>query len=261
MSNRYCDATPAASGAWITRRKLNHEAKVRLICFPYAGGGAAIFRGWTDILPSSIEVCAVQLPGRGARLAEPSLTNLTDIINALAREFDQYFDKPFALFGHSMGAMLSLEFARLLRNERGIEPSHLFISGCRALQLPDPHPATYNLPEKAFIEELRRLNGTPQEVLNNPELINLILPVLRTDFTICQTYKYSDDLPLKYPITVFGGIDDKTKREQLMPWSDHTTSTFTLRMFQGDHFFLHTAELKILEIIAQKLVGAMIESY
>jgi medium-chain acyl-[acyl-carrier-protein] hydrolase len=242
-----------SNNPWVVRWRPNHKASLRLFCFPYAGGAASIYRTWGNSLPSHIEVCSIQPPGRGARMAEPPMTNLPDILRALSRSIRPYLDLPFAFFGHSMGAFLSFELARLLRTEQGVRPAHLFVSGCRALQLHDPERPTYNLPEPEFIEELRRLGGTPAEVLEHPELLSLILPLLRADFELCQTYRYTPDLPLNCPITAFGGTEDHVGREELEAWREQTTASFALRMFPGDHFFLHGAESKILEIVAQKL--------
>jgi medium-chain acyl-[acyl-carrier-protein] hydrolase len=161
---------------------------------------------------------------------------------------------PFAFFGHSMGAMISFELARRLRREHDREPIHLFVSGRRAPQLPITEPPTYNLPEPQLIEDLRRLNGTPRAVLENPELLQLVLPLLRTDFEVCQTYTYTPQAPLSCPITVFGGLQDtEAPRESLAAWREQTTSSFTLRMFPGDHFFLHTTQHDMLRIIYEQL--------
>ena len=238
---------------WLVRRKPNPRASERLFCLPYAGGSAAIFRTWGERLPASVETIPVQLPGRGARMAEAPLTEMHELVRALAHALGPHLDLPFAFFGHSMGAMLSLELARLLRKQTGIEPAHLFVSGCRALQLPDPYRVTYDLPEPEFLEEVRRLNGTPAEVFEHPELLNFVLPLLRADFKVCQTYRYTEDLPLRCPVTVFGGTEDKTTRAQLEAWAAQTRSTCTVRTFPGDHFFLHKAEPQLLEIIAAQL--------
>lgn len=242
-----------SNNPWVVRWRPNHAATLRLFCFPYAGGAASLYRTWGNSLPSHVEVCAIQLPGRGARMAEPPLTSLPDILRELSGAIRPHLDLPFAFFGHSMGAMLSLELARLLRKESGVSPVHLFVSGCRALQLRDPERPTYNLPEPEFIEELRHLGGTPAEVLEHPELLGLMLPLLRADFEVCQTYKYTTDLPLACPITAFGGTEDKTGRAELEAWREQTNAPFDLRMFPGDHFFLHGAESKILEVIAHTL--------
>lgn len=242
-----------SNNPWVVRWQPNHKATLRLFCFPYAGGSASMYRTWGNSLPSHVEVCAIQLPGRGARMAETPMTSLPDILRELSQAIRPYLDLPFAFFGHSMGAMLSFELARVLRKESGVRPAHLFVSGCRALQLRDTDRQTYNLPEAEFIEELRHLGGTPAEVLAHPELLGLILPLLRADFEVCQTYKYTTDAPLASPITAFGGTEDKTGRAEIEAWREQTTASFTLKMFPGDHFFLHGAEAKILELIAHTL--------
>jgi medium-chain acyl-[acyl-carrier-protein] hydrolase len=185
---------------------------------------------------------------------ELPFTNLRPMVRAIADGLSTLLDKPFAFFGHSMGALISLELARLLRKENGLEPIHLFVSGHRAPNIPFPAAPTFDLPEAEFIEELRRLNGTPKEVLANPELMQLMLPLLRADFAVSQTYEYSPEPPLSCPITVFGGVTDEVTREQLEPWREQTTSTLTLKMLRGDHFFIHSAEQHILETINQQLL-------
>lgn len=242
--------------SWFTRPRANPGADVRLFCFPYAGGGAAFFREWGRELPSFVEVCLAQLPGRGARLAEPPFTKLTDMVEALAEAISPYLDKPFAFFGHSMGGMISFELARAIRKERQLEPVHLFISGLRAPQDMDASRATYNLPEQEFIEELRRLNGTPREILEHPELMQLIGPILRADFSVCETHRYERAPPLRCPFTIFGGLNDVTEGVNLENWREHTTSS-TVRIFPGDHFFIHAAQSEILRIIGDELLQAV----
>jgi medium-chain acyl-[acyl-carrier-protein] hydrolase len=242
-----------ANKSWFTRPRGNSAAALRLFCFPYAGGGATLFRTWPDGLPPFVEVYAAQLPGRGPRLSEPSFTHLTPMVEAIAEAIRPHLDKPYAFFGHSMGAMISFDLARLLRRERARPPVHLFVSGRRAPQSPENSRRTYDLPEPEFIEELRRLNGTPREVLEHPELMQLMTPLLRADFSVCQTYEYTPEPPLSCPITVFGGVEDETGREQLEAWREQTTSTFTLNMFPGGHFFIHEAQPQVLQIIGHQL--------
>jgi medium-chain acyl-[acyl-carrier-protein] hydrolase len=245
--------TPAIT-SWLVRLKLNPRASLHLFCFPYGGGGASIFRSWPDSLPTSIEVCPVQLPGRESRLREEPFAQVSSLVRAIAKALLLYLDRPFAFFGHSMGALIGFELSRQLRREHGLKLVHLFVSGCRAPQLPDPDPPTYDLPEPKFLEELRRLNGTPKEVLKHPELMQLMLPLLRADFEAVQTYAYSPAPPLDCPITVFGGLqDNEVKREYLEGWREQTTGSFSLQMLPGDHFFLHTAQPLLLHIITQEL--------
>lgn len=242
---------------WLISSAANPQARVRLFCFPYAGGGAHIYREWMRGLPKEVEVCSVQLPGHGSRLHEPLFVRLRPLVEELARVLLPHLQaKPFAFFGHSMGALISFELSRLLQREHGLRPSHLFVSGRRAPQLADDEPPIFNLPEQEFLEELRELNGTPKEVLEHPELMALVLPLLRADFAICQTYDYTAGPPLGCPITAFGGLqDDEAGREELEPWREQTTAAFSLRMLPGDHFFLHTAQKPLLQTVAQQLVA------
>lgn len=150
-----------------------------------------------------------------------------------------YLDKPFAFFGHSMGAMISFELARQLRREHRPLPLHLFISGQRAPHIPRTDPPRYNLPEPEFIRELKRLKGTPDEILEHAELMQLLIPMLRSDFQICHTYEYSPEAPLECSITALGGFDDEeVKYGRLEGWEEQTTSSFSLRVMPGDHFYL-----------------------
>lgn len=239
---------------WLVGFEYSDRVSLRLFCFPYAGGGALVYRDWHRILPGSIGVYAAQLPGRGDRLAEPLFRDLPALIEPLTEAIKPYLDKPFAFFGHSMGALIAFELARKLRIEYGVEPAHLFVSGRRAPHLPDSDRVTYNLEEAEFIEELRRLKGTPKVMLENPELMQLVGPVLRADFQVCQTYVYTDSPPLRCPITVFGGLQDNdVTREYLQPWRNQTSVAFTLRLLPGDHFFLHSSEAILLRLIAQEL--------
>lgn len=239
---------------WVSLPKPRPHAKLRLFCFPYAGGSALIFRSWINALPESVEPCAIQLPGRGARLTEKLYTRLLPLAHAIAEGLLPYCDKPFATFGHSMGAMLSFEVARYLRSHYGIEPAQLFVSGRRAAHVPYTDPPTHNLPASELIQELRRIKGTPQEVLDNDELMQLFLPVLRADFEICQTYEYAPGEPLNCPITAFGGLeDDEETRERIESWREQTAGRFSLRMLPGDHFFLHSAERTLIHLLSREL--------
>lgn len=235
-------------------QRSHPQARLRLFCFPYAGGGALLFRNWHTELPADVEVYPVQLPGHGNRLQEQPFTNLSALVEAAARELLPYFDKPFAFFGHSMGAIISFELTRALRRMNRPLPCHLFISGSRAPQIPDPHPPTYNLPDREFLHHLEELKGTPAEVFENPELLQLILPVVRADMTVCQTYLYSKEPPLDISITAYGGLyDEEVSREVMEDWVVQSNASFKIRMLPGDHFFLNTAKQLLLQMLNQDL--------
>lgn len=230
------------------------QADLRLFCFPYAGGSSLMFRPWLKNLPKTVEVCPVELPGRGIQLKLNPISQLEPLIEDIASALLPHLQKPFAFFGHSMGGLVSFELARLLRREYNICPIHLFISGRRAPQIPEPNPPIHALPKPEFIEELRRLNGTPQAVLENAELMQLLIPILRADFAVLETYVYQSAPILNIPITTFGGLQDiEVSFDELQAWREHTTSTFSQQMFPGNHFFIHSAQSLLLQFLSQKL--------
>ncbi len=240
--------------AWISCPRPNPNARVRLFCLPYSGAAANIYYPWSDILPSSWEVCPVQLPGRGARMAEPLAVSLGPQVEALADGLLPYLDKPFAFFGHSMGALLSFELARRLRRAAAPLPVHLFVSGHPAPQLPDRNPPLHALPQGQFLEKLRELNGTPEEVLQHQELLELLVPILRADFAVCETYVYQAEPPLPCPISAYSGLgDDYVNRHELEAWQAQTTAPVKVRMFPGDHFYLNSARPYLLQALAREL--------
>lgn len=244
----------ATVGPWIASRKLSPQARVRLFCFPYAGGSASMFRTWSNALPADVEVCPVQLPGRSARLMERPFTEMSPLIQVLAPALSSLLDKPFAIFGHSLGSLIGFELARQLRRQYGVNPVRLFVSAGRAPQVPRRDAPIHTLRAKEFLAEVRRLNGIPMELLEHEELMEIILPILRADFALYETYSYSAEPLLNCPISTFGGLQDrKVSRSDLEAWRDETTEFCSLRMLTGDHFFLNTAQPLLLQMISQEL--------
>lgn len=229
---------------------------IRLFCFPFAGGGASVFRPWTTDLSSAIEVYPVQLPGREGRWREPPLTQISVLVSALCEALQPLLQPPYALFGHSMGAFVAFELARQLRRERRPGPAILIVSGARAPQIPDPDPPTYSMPAGQLIEELGRLDGIPSELQAHPELVALLLPMLRADLTLCETYTYRHEPPLACHISVYGGQhDDKVTLDQLSPWNVQTAGEFRLRLFPGKHFFfVKEARTVVTQALAEDLM-------
>lgn len=241
------------------RRSTNPQIRMRLFCFPYAGGRAAEYYPWRSAFPPQIEVVPVELPGRGRRLATPPLRRLTPLLSSLLPAIERWLDKPFALFGHSMGGIISLELAHLLRETPTSGPAHLLVSGCRAPHMRDKRPPTHDLSDDAFIQYLRRLNGTPEEVFQTPELLDLLLPILRADLELYETYRYETETraPLACPITVYGGRQDAlVNQEQLAGWRGYTTGCFTRRIFTGGHFYFRTNKTALLTNMVQRLLPA-----
>ncbi len=240
--------------SWVVCPKPIAQARLRLFCFPYAGGGATVFREWANYFPPSIEVCAIQLPGRESRWREPLFTHWEPLVQALAQALRPYFDRPFAFFGHSLGALIGFELARALARQNNLAPLHLFVAGHAAPQVPNTEPAIHQMPGPEFIQKLESLSGTPAEVLQNAELMELFLPVLRADFAINETYSYTPGQPLECPISAFGGLQDKIFiPADLEGWRDQTRQVFTLRLLPGDHFFLHSARPLLLRAVIQDL--------
>jgi medium-chain acyl-[acyl-carrier-protein] hydrolase len=242
--------------SWIARPKPNPQARLRLFCFAYAGTGTSMFRSWPDGLPGDVEVCPVLLPGRGTRMREAPFTRMSPLVEALAAALAPLLDKPFAFFGHSLGAWVGFELARQLRRRSGAPPVRLFVSAARAPQIAGRGRPIHALSEAEFLVELHRLNGIPKEVFENHEVMQIMLPVIRADFAVFETYAYSTEPPLDCAISSFGGLqDDRVSRGDLEAWRHQTTAAFSSRMFPGDHFFLNPTAPLVLQALAQVLCG------
>ncbi|OCQ97730.1 putative thioesterase [Nostoc sp. MBR 210] len=250
--------------SYIACPKPNPQAQFRLFCFPYAGGSSLIFRTWYASLPQNVEVCPIELPGRGKQMKLPAFTQMETLVKAIAPILLPYLDKPFAFFGHSMGALISAALACHLAEEYNKQPSHLFVSASRAPQIPLSKPPIHTLAEHEFKQKLRRLNGTPASVLDNDELMQLLTPILRADFTLSETYLYSQEIPLECPITAFGGLEDQeVSIQELEAWRSLTKNSFQLELFPGDHFFIHSSPSLVLANLAEyfKAVTNIKQSY
>jgi len=244
---------------WVTCPRPNPEARLRLFCIPFAGGGASIYRLWASQLPSSIEVCPIQLPGREDRYREPAFTSITAAAQVLARELTPFLDKPYAIFGHSMGALVGFEVTRALRRARLAAPLGLFVAAYPAPQAPLARSPIHHLPDRDFIEEMRRMEGTPAAVLDNVELMEFMLPILRADFEACDTYTNVPEAPLECPLLVYGGADDREVGEAgLRQWRDQAAQSFALRMLPGNHFFVQSHRDLLLADIAGQLTTLLV---
>lgn len=236
-------ATTPTRDPWVQRPRPRPHALLRLFCFPHAGGGASAFRAWGDSLPAEVEVCPVQLPGREQRMGEPAYDRIEPLVEALSAALLPYEDLPAAFLGHSNGALIAFELARRLRREGRHLPVHLFATGRRAPDVPSNRPDVAHLPDPEFLAEMRELGGTPDEVLENAELVRILLPLLRADVALNEAYRFAEEAPLPCPITAYGGLGDpKAPREAVQAWERHTSGGFAARFFPGDHFFVFGAQ-------------------
>jgi medium-chain acyl-[acyl-carrier-protein] hydrolase len=241
---------------WISYPVAAPDAPVRLFCLPYAGGGASIYRQWPPSLPN-IEVATVELPGRETRLGEPAIDAMGPLVTALADAVAPHLDKPYAVFGHSMGARIAFELVRELRRRDAPAPRVLFVSGCKAPHIPRvPTPAMSAVPDRVFAGMLRQISGTPPEVFDDPELLQFLLPTLRADFTLIDAYEYADERALPCPIRAFGGTaDPEVPEDALLGWQAHTSSSFRMRRLPGDHFIVRTRQRELATAILADLAG------
>jgi medium-chain acyl-[acyl-carrier-protein] hydrolase len=243
------------SGKSILVPKRRPKARRRLFCFPHAGVGPSVFRGWADDLPVDTEVCLIQLPGRESRLREAPLSSIPSLMPMLVEAMSTLVDKPFALYGHSLGALVAFECALHLRRLHQVEPIQFFVGATPAPGLPWRHSPVRSLPEEDFLRAMEeRYGALPREVLADAEMRALVMPILRADVTAFETYKYSPEPPLNCDLTAFGGIHDHmVNRAELEAWRDHASGRFRLQMVNGNHLFLKSCRTQLLESIAAEL--------
>lgn len=246
----------AAPGAgWYVRWAASEEAPVRLFCLPHTGGGAALYRPWAERLAPVADVVSIRLPGRENRFRETPYRRLDELVDALAQAVEPLLDRPHAWFGHSMGALIGYELCRTLR-DRGLPgPERLFVSGRRAPHLPSRHPRVHDAPARDLVDHLRELNGTPAEVLDSAAALSALLPMVRADFAVSETYRWREQRPLDCPVVVLGGRDDAvTSPGELAGWREHSTAGCEVRLFGGGHFYLHEeAHEQVLAALAAEL--------
>ena len=239
---------------WIPSFRPDRHATLRLFCLPYAGGNSQVFHSWKEYLPPRVDVCPIELPGHGSRIREPLIKDADRLLEALYVGIQPYLDMEFVFFGHSMGAQLAFGLAHILRQSHGPEPSHLFLSGQKPPQLPRSCMALHELPDAALAKELGRLNGTSQKVLNDKDLMQVLLPILRADYSITETFEHPPGSPLSCGITLFGGLaDPEACRQELGCWQEHTSSSAAIFMLPGDHFFIHSSQGLLLRVLTRKI--------
>ncbi|EMY6536364.1 thioesterase [Salmonella enterica] len=233
----------------------NTDDIIQLFCFPYAGASASIFKSWQSFLPSHIEVVGIQYPGHGSRISEKPYSSSNDIVNEMLNNIFNFQKKPFALFGHSMGAMIAFDLAKRIVTSLKQKPIHLFISGLAPPQLRKINNFNKTRTNNELINLMEQLGGTHSEILSNKELMGLILPALRSDFQIADNWFVEDVFDLSIPLTILGGdADNEVPEESLTYWSAYTTKKTTIKIYSGDHFFINTNKYQILNDISTQLI-------
>jgi surfactin synthase thioesterase subunit len=241
---------------WILHPEPRSDARLRLFCLPFAGGSAIAYRQWPAGLPDWIEVCPILLPGRAMRGGEPALRRMGPLAEAVAGAIASCADLPFAIWGHSFGALTGFEVARALRRRGGPAPRHLLASACCAPRVYRREPGLAAAPDAVLVDYIRRLGGTPAALLEDREMMALLLPPLRGDFEILETWTRTDEPRLDLPITAFGGRDDPgVSVDDLEPWAMETRGDFGLQLIDGGHFFLQTHQADTVTKVAETLAA------
>jgi surfactin synthase thioesterase subunit len=230
-----------------------------LFCLPYAGGSAAVYREWQQRLPAWIRLVPLHMPGRGVRHAMRALHTWPELLDLLLDDAAPHLGAPFAIFGHSMGALIGFEFAHAIRKRHGVEPAWLGVSACKAPRRRQRELYWLSCPESEFIDEVRSLNGMPEELLANREFMELVLPFLRADFHLCGSYAYAQRASLDCPLLVLGGTHDREIAQEpgnLAAWSLETCGDFEQHAIDADHFFINTHRDAVIELVVSSLARA-----
>jgi medium-chain acyl-[acyl-carrier-protein] hydrolase len=223
---------------------------LRLICFPPAGSGTVIYQKWAAQLPPEVEMWIIRLPGRETRLREPAFDRLAPLVEAVADALAPHLEQPYLFFGHSLGSLISFELSCYLRNQGRSSPLHLLLSGHRAPHRPPLNPPIHQANNQLFLERIKNMGGTPDKFFEMKELVEMMLPALRADFTAWETYQYEPKPPLDIPITVFGSDGDRDAAEaDILAWEEHTNDKFIAHMFHGSHFYFQNDPKPLLNLI------------
>ncbi len=238
--------------AWVTCPNPQPQAAVRLFCLPFAGGGASVYRGWGKELGPTIEVCPIQIPGRENRFSETAHRDINTLAPAIASQLQFYIDTPYLIYGHSMGALVTFEVLRILQQKGQPLPSIAILGAHRAAHLPPKRRPMSELDDEAFIEKLTTFGGFPKEVLESEELLKFVMPTLRADFTLCDSYAHQPDDKLDCPLVLVAGKHDQEVGPQdMQPWDEHTSHSARLVTLDAGHFFLKTHQAELMQIIRQ----------
>jgi surfactin synthase thioesterase subunit len=241
---------------WVRRFHPAPDSKARLVCLPHAGGSASVFFSLSRALTPEVEVLAVQYPGRQERRHEPNIGNIPDLADQVFAALRSLGDRPLALFGHSMGAVVAYEVAVRMQGAGLPSPVHLFASGRRAPSLYRDE-RIHQQSDARIVSELRTLSGTSAGMLADPEILEMILPAVRSDYRAIETYRHDPGRKLDCPVTVLTGYSDpRVSMDEARAWDEHTTGPTELRVLPGGHFFLIDQSEHVSAILRQKLAGS-----
>jgi len=242
---------------WLSQPQPRPNAALRLICLPHAGGGAASFYPLASLLPESIEMLAVQLPGRETRLSEPPFRRMEPLIEALMSGIRDTLAQPFAFFGHSMGALVSFELSRALRRHGLPLPQSIVVSGRRAPTIANTEPPLHRLSDPDFINALSiRYDGIPEAISNEPDLMALFIPILKADFATFETHVHRHEPPLECSLAMYGGRSDP-QTAHMAGWAELFHGECTTRLFDGGHFFVAEQRQAVAAALAQDVLATV----
>lgn len=247
--------------SYLVKLRENDKAKLRLFCFPYAGGSAIIYSGLEKNFPDDIDVFAIQPPGRGVRFNEPAITSLETLVSELLISISPYLDKPFLFLGYSNGSLMAFELARRLQLRGMPVPAHMILAARRAPHLPSITPQKHNMSYDDFINELRKFSYTPEKILNDPEIMSVFMPMLRADFALGELYQCQTSPVLNVSSSLFWGQkDEAATKEGMAAWQDLISGDCEMIEFEEGHFFIHeepehfAAELiRVIDSVCQRL--------
>lgn len=241
MTTSVASSTDLTTNPWLRTLTRGTHPRLRLICIPPAGAGPHFYRMWATGLPQDVEVLAVHLPGRESRFTEPPMTDYHRAVEAVYAGVRPALDPlPYAIFGHSMGALLAYGLALTAARMGSPAPEHLLLSGVGGPRGTPPKTGRGHWGDTELVADLRAMGGTTAEILENPELLDILLPILRADYTLCESFRAAPPTgpPLSVPVTVLGGADDDCTPADLACWADVCSGPFAQHTFSGGHFFL-----------------------
>jgi len=231
------------------------DKQMTLFCLPYAGGSKYSYREFERVAPSFLKIVTMEYPGRGGRSEERLCTSIPDLLEDLYEQILPSLSAgSYALYGHSMGGLIAYLLTQKIVRHGETEPQHLFVTGTRGpLSQSNDDRKIYRLNEKDFVEELRKLKGCPEEILNDPDVFEYFAPILRADFQAIETFKYNASAPVPVAMTVITGTEEDLDEDDILQWRFETSSTLVFKKFPGHHFFIFQYPLEIIRLVAHTL--------